>query len=266
MSQLPGSREWDAAEYQRLSSPQFRWGTRVLSQLDLRGDERVLDAGCGTGKLTRVLLENLPRGRVVALDLSTNMVRHAQTSLRPQFGDRIAFVAADLSALPFTATFDGIVSTASFHWVLDHDKLFANLFAALRRGGWLHAQCGGGPNLSRLRQRVHELAGTPEFSPWLADFAEPWFYSDAEGASQRLRKAGFVDVVTNVEAAPATLSSREEFQDFVRSIVLHRHLERLPDDSLRQSLLQQLAALSAQDEPPWTLDYWRLNLHARKPG
>ncbi|HYR45160.1 MAG TPA: class I SAM-dependent methyltransferase, partial [Terriglobia bacterium] len=152
MSQLPSnSREWDAAEYHRLSVPQFQWGQRVLIELKLRGDECVLDAGCGTGKLTRLLLQNLPRGRVVGLDLSRNMVRHARRGLRREFGDRAQFVAADLLALPFCEVFDGIFSTASFHWVLDHDALFRNLFAALRSGGWFHAQCGGGPNLARLR-------------------------------------------------------------------------------------------------------------------
>lgn len=265
MSRPPAPREWDAAEYHRLSAPQFKWGVRVLNQLHLRGDERVLDAGCGTGKLTRVLLENLPRGQVVAVDLSTNMVRHSQGNLRPEFGNRIAFVAADLAALPFSCAFDGILSTASFHWVLDHDTLFANLWGVLRSGGWLHAQCGGGPNLSRLRGRVRELAAQPEYSPWIGEFPEPWFFSDAEGAGLCLRKAGFVEVVTSIEPAPVTLSGKEEFQDFIRSVVLHRHLERFPDDSLRQSLLGELAARAAQDDPPWTLDYCRLNLRARKP-
>lgn len=263
---MSASREWNASEYHRLSSPQFHWGERVLGELHLHGDERVLDAGCGTGKLTRILLENLPRGQVVALDLSTNMLRHAQANLRQEFCGHILFVVADLSALPFSAAFDGILSTASFHWVLDHDRLFANLYAALRSGGWLHAQCGGGPNLSQLRTRVHELAKSSEFAPWLEPFPEPWLFSDAEGAGQRLRKAGFVDVVTAIEAAPATLSSREDFQDFIRSIVLQHHLERLPDEFLRDSLLRQLADMSAQDSPPWTLDYWRLNLHARRPS
>src|SRR5882672_11054494 len=109
------SREWNAAEYHRLSAPQFQWGQRVLNDLRLRGDECVLDAGCGTGKLTRLLLQNLPHGRVVGLDLSHNMVMHAQSDLRAEFGDRAQFVTADLLALPFRGAFDGIFSTASFH-------------------------------------------------------------------------------------------------------------------------------------------------------
>jgi trans-aconitate 2-methyltransferase len=259
------TREWNAAEYHRLSAPQFQWGQRVLSELHLRGDECVLDAGCGTGKLVRLLLQSLPRGRVVGLDLSSNMVMHARHNLQAEFGERAQFVAADLVSLPFRDVFDGIFSTASFHWVLDHDALFRNLCAALHRGGWLHAQCGGGPNLKRLRERVRTLSRTPQFSRWLGQFPEPWFFSDAEGAASRLRAAGFHDIETGLEAASFAVPSSREFQDYLRTFVLHRHLELLPDEGLCSSFVQQLAEACAHDDPPWILDYWRLNLRARKP-
>ena len=266
MSQPPNSREWNAAEYHRLSAPQFHWGQRVLSQLQLRGDECLLDAGCGTGKLTRLLLEKLSHGRVIGLDVSRNMVLHAQEHLAPDFGHRVGFVAADLVALPFNNCFDGIFSTASFHWVLDHDVLFRNLYQSLRRSGWLHAQCGGGPNLERLRERVCELSRTPEFSKWLGEFPEPWFFSDAEGAKSRLLAAGFERVETSLEQASFCAPGSQEFQDYLRTFVLHRHLELLPTETPRIAFLQELADASAHDDPPWALDYWRLNMRAHKPA
>lgn len=260
------SHEWNAAEYHRLSAPQFQWGERVLSELHPRGDECVLDAGCGTGKLTRLLLQNLPQGRVVGLDLSRNMVRLAHENLNAEFAGRVHFVAADLVALPFRECFDGIFSTASFHWVLDHDVLFRNLFASLKNGGWLHAQCGGGSNLARLRERVRSLSRAPEYARWLADFPEPWFFSDSDGAALRLRTAGFEDIATGLEPAPFAVSTSQEFQDYLRTFVLHRHLELLPARSLRDSFVRQLADASTHDDLPWTLDYWRLNLRSRKPA
>lgn len=265
MSEPPKSREWNAAEYHRLSAPQFQWGQRVLSELRLRGNEWVLDAGCGSGKLTRLLLQNLPAGRVVGLDVSRNMVQHARQNLRAEFGIRVEFAAADLLALPFRAAFDGIFSTASFHWVLDHDALYRNLYASLKPGGWLHAQCGGGPNLKRLRDRVRALSQTKKFSPWLGRFSEPWFFSDAQDAAARLRAAGFREIETSVEPAAFAVASREEFKDYLRVFVLHRHLELLPDAARVEQYLQQLAAQCDHDSPPWTLDYCRLNIRARKP-
>ena len=129
------AREWNSSEYHRLSQPQVSWGKKVLSRLRLQGNELVLDAGAGTGRLTADLLQSLPNGRVIALDVSQNMSRSARQYLQPQFGERVQVITADLLDLPFGPVFDGIVSTAAFHWVLDHDRLFRGLFQALRPGG-----------------------------------------------------------------------------------------------------------------------------------
>ena len=123
----------------------------------------------------------------------------------------------------------------------------------------------GGPNLQRLRERVHALSQTAEFAPYLAHFAEPWFFASAEDAAERLRNAGFVEVRTGLEEAPFPTSGSDEFRSYLRTFVLHRHLELLPSEGLRHKFVGELANQCASDNPPWTLDYWRLNLRARKP-
>jgi trans-aconitate methyltransferase len=256
------SREWNSAVYHRLSGPQVSWGKKVLSRLRLRGDEVVLDAGCGTGRLTAELLEALPRGRVVGVDLSQNMLGSAREHLT-RFGSRVGLVACDLLDLPFERSFDGIVSTAAFHWVLDHDRLFANLRRALFPGGWLEAQCGGGPNLVTLRNRANALAAAPKFAHLFANFHEPWLYQSAEDAAQALRRAGFVEVESSIEAAPTVLEGAEQYGEFVRNIIFRRHLERIPSEDLRADFMAELTRQAAVDEPPFSLDYWRLNLRGR---
>ncbi|HEX3354371.1 MAG TPA: methyltransferase domain-containing protein [Terriglobales bacterium] len=266
MAQSPQSnREWNSSEYHRLSQPQVSWGKKVLSRLQLRGDEFVLDAGAGTGRLTADLLQALPRGRVVALDVSQNMSRTAREYLRPQFGGRVQMVTADLLNLPFRAAFDGIVSTAAFHWVLDHDRLFRGLLETLRPGGWLHAQCGGGENLARLGIRMADLAASAKYSPFLRDFPSPWLYQNAEDAAESLRRAGFVDVKTSLEAAPTLFDDRSHYSQFVKAVIVRTHLERLPGEKLREQYVSDLADQAEKDDPPFLLDYWRLNLSARKP-
>ena len=259
------TREWNSSEYHRLSQPQVSWGKKVLARLKLRGDELVLDAGAGTGRLTADLLQALPNGRVVALDVSQNMARSAREYLRPKFGEKAQVVTADLLDLPFTAAFDGIVSTAAFHWVLDHDRLFRGLFDSLRIGGWLQAQCGGGPNLARLKTRMEVLAESPKFAPFLADFPSPWLYQNAEAAAVTLQRAGFVDVQTSLEAAPTLLDDRRHYFEFVKTVIVRTHLERLPNERLREQYVSDFADHAAKDDPPFFLDYWRLNLTARKP-
>jgi trans-aconitate methyltransferase len=265
MSNPSQTREWNAADYHRISEPQVSWGKKVLARVRLRGDELLMDAGCGTGRLTAQLLQSLPRGRVVAVDLSQNMLAAAQVYLSPNFGGKFLLVAADLQYLPFERVFDGIFSTAAFHWVLDHDRLFRSLFRALRPGGWLHAQCGGGPNLAGLRTRIGELAATSKYARYFAAFREPWTFNDAETAAAVLRRAGFEEVHTSLEPAPTILEDLPKYSEFVRSVILRQHLERIPDDALRDAFVAALASQAAADDPPFSLDYWRLNLDAKIP-
>lgn len=261
-SAQPASHEWNSAVYHRLSGPQVSWGKKVLARLQLRGDEVVLDAGCGTGRLTAELLEALPHGRVVGLDLSQNMLDSAREHLA-QYGSRVELLACDLLHLPFEHVFDGIVSTAAFHWVLDHDRLFATLKRALKPGGWLEAQCGGGPNIARLRNRANALCETAEFAQFFAGFREPWLYQDAEGGAETLRRAGFVEVETSVEAAPTVLENAEQYNEFVRNIIFRRHLQNIPSEEGRAKFMELLTEQAAGDDPPFLLDYWRLNLRGR---
>lgn len=259
------SREWDASAYHRLSEPQVSWGKKVLSGLKLRGDEVLMDAGCGTGRLTAKLLQNLPRGLVVGIDVSENMLAGARDHLRPQFGDRVHFVAADLQQLPFERAFDGIFSTAAFHWVPDHSRLFRSLFQALRPRGWLRAQCGGGPNLAGLRERMNALMTSPKYTRFFAAFRDPWVYNDAETAADLLRQAGFADVVTSVEPAMTVLDNKDAYCEFVRTAILRRHLQEISDSALRFEFVGQIARQAALDDPPYSLDYWRLNLSGTVP-
>lgn len=259
MSTQEQPREWNSSAYHQLSQPQVSWGKRVLARLKLRGDERILDAGCGTGRLTAELIAAVPRGHVVGADLSWNMLVTARDHLR---STQASLVAADLLHLPFKNAFDVIVSTAAFHWVLDHHRLFASLHRALRPGGRLHAQCGGGPNLARLRDRVGKLASTAPYAPYLAGFAEPWFFGNDKQAAEILRQAGFVKIETSLEAAPTILKDAGQYGEFVSNIIVRAHLYQMPSEKLRTRFMAELTEQAAKDEPPYSLDYWRLNLSA----
>lgn len=257
-------REWDARTYHAVSEPQFEWGKRVLAALELAGAESVLDAGCGSGRLTALLAARLPHGQVVALDRSSNMTQVASSTLSP-FREHAAVVLADLVALPFAEAFDVVFSTATFHWVLDHDRMFANLFAALKPGGRIHAQCGGGPNLAQLHRRAVALARSAQFAPDFVGWSDPWNYSSAEDAHVRLMGAGFTDVHTWLEEAPATFADADAFRVFIKTVVLRPFLAPIGDEGRRAAFLDRVVDAASQDDPPYTLDYCRLNITARRP-
>jgi len=256
--------EWNATLYHQISAPQVSWGKKVLSRVSLRGDERLLDAGCGTGRLTRDLLEALPNGQVVALDVSQNMLDAARAYLDPDFCGRVQFVRCDLLDLKFDKEFDGIFSTASFHWVLDHDRLFRKLYRALKPGGWLVAQCGGARNIERLMSRTQALMENAKYASYFAGYQSPWEYSSPESAAARLRSAGFEQIETGLEEAPTSFPTAPEFQQFVESVILRHHLQSIADNSLRQQFLADLTRAYETDNPPFLIDYVRLNIKARR--
>ena len=262
---LRRGREWNAAAYHRLSRPQVSWGQKVLAGLKLRGDELLMDAGCGTGRLTAELLEALPEGRVIGVDLSENMLATAREHLRGKFGGRVDLVAADLEYLPFERAFDGIFSTAALHWVPDQKRLFLSLLRALRPGGWLHAQCGGDQNLARLCRRMDTLAATPKFAAWLTDFPSPWVYHTVQEAAALLEEAGFREVQTNLEPALTVFENAQSYSEFLRTVIARLHLEQIPHARLRTEFVEELTRQASTDDPPFALDYWRLNLSGSRP-
>jgi trans-aconitate 2-methyltransferase len=255
MSQ-PSWRQWNGATYDRVSTPQARWGTAVLERLSLRGDETVLDCGCGSGRVTEQLLTGLPRGRVIALDASRSMLDQARRRLAPA-GERVRFVEADLLELsPDTlgddAPVDAVFSSATFHWISDHSRLFANLASVLRGGGRISAQCGAEGNISRLLD-VARSAGLERTSAWE--------YASAAVTEQRLEAAGFEDVRVWTHEEPTRFDDEAELTEFLETVCFGE-VVALMEEQERNELLR--AVVEAMPEP--VIDYVRLNMVGRRRG
>jgi len=248
-----GPREWDAQTYDRVSDPQYKWGLEVLGRLDLAGNEFVMDAGCGSGRVTAKLLERLPNGRVLCVDASEQMIEKAREAL----GDRADYLVADLSELEVPERVDVIFSTATFHWVLDHDRLFSRLHAALKPGGRLVAQCGGEGNVAKHAQAIVEVATRPEFIDHFQGLEMMWNFAPADATEERLREAGFADVRCWLEDKPV---QPENPYDFTTTVTMGPHLSRLPEE-LRRQFAE--AVLEVEDDP-LVLNYVRLNMDATR--
>jgi trans-aconitate 2-methyltransferase len=233
---------------------------RVLERLTPARGERILDVGCGTGRLTADLHAAIGQGRTAALDRSWSMVREASRRLPPAVG----VVQADATALPFChEAFDAVFSTATFHWVPDHPTLFAEIYRVLRPGGRLVSQAGGGPNLETLYTRTSALARDPEFAPYFAGWRDPWTFAGVDDTRARLIRAGFFDIEVWLEPTPTPLRDPVGYAAFVTTVCLRHQLHRLPDDK-RAAYVARLTDMAADDEPRFSLDYWRLNIDARK--
>jgi trans-aconitate 2-methyltransferase len=248
------TRDWDAGTYHRVSVPHEEWARSVLDRLPLKGDETVLDAGCGSGRVTGLLIERLPEGRVVAVDGSTSMVEKVRETLRS--GDEA--LVSDLTELELDRKVDAVFSSAVFHWVLDHDLLFQRLAAVLRPGGAIAAQCGGAGNIDRLRAISDEVAAGEPFAPHFEGFNEPWNYAGAEETEARLEVAGFADVRCWLQ--PWTIEPPEP-AEFLRTVCLGPHMDRLSEE-LQAAFVEKVLE---REPSPLQLEYVRLNIEARKP-
>jgi trans-aconitate 2-methyltransferase len=241
-------REWDASSYDRMSDPQLAMARDVIDRLDLQGDERVLDAGCGTGRVTAVVVDRVPDGHVIAVDGSEAMVVEA----RKRFGDAVTAFAADLVELELDEPVDAILSTATFHWIGDHVRLFERLHAALKPGGRLVAQCGGAGNIANVQAAIDTVD-----HPALRGWPGPWNYATPEDTTKRLEAAGFTDVWTWLQPWPVEPPDPREY---FTTVILGSHLERLQPDE-RAPFVD--AVLDHMDQPV-IANYVRLNILARR--
>ncbi len=246
-------REWDGASYDRISSPMERMGLAVLDRLQLSGAETVLDAGCGSGRITQALLERLPRGHVIAVDQSQSMIDAARERLGG--APRLELRRLDLLELELEQPLDAILSTATFHWIADHDALFGRLRAALRGGGRLVAQCGGEGNIALLRAAAAPVMQREPYASHFERFRPPWNYAAAEITERRLLAAGFSRVRCWLAEAP---QQPEQPREFLSTIVLGPHVQQLPE-GLRERFMDDVLALLPE---PVTVDYVRLNIDA----
>jgi trans-aconitate 2-methyltransferase len=240
---------WDAGTYDRSSQPQQAWASEVLARLEgIAPDARVLDVGCGTGRVAEQLLALVPQGRVLALDASEDMAALA----RARLGERAEVWCQDVLELDLAEPVDAIVSTATLHWVSDHDRLWARLARALRPGGLLEVQCGGEGNIAGVREVIEAVARdiAPELAGW-----SPWVFAGPAETERRLRAAGFETIRCWLEARP---THPDDVDAFVRTSILPAHLARLPPERRERFA----AAVVAGVRVP--LDYVRLNVSATR--
>jgi trans-aconitate 2-methyltransferase len=183
------------------------------------------------------------------------MAKHAQEAL----GDRATILCQDLVELELPEPVDTAFSNATFHWVHDHDRLFARLYATIKPGGQLMAQCGGRGNIDSFRVLADEVAATDEFKRYFGDWQRPWNYAGAEETEERLHRAGFTDVSCWLEPRPMT---PDDPRAFVQTVCLVRHLDPLPEE-LRAPFIDRVLEEAGD---PLVLEYVRLNMTARRPG
>lgn len=258
-----GPREWDAQTYDQISDPQYHWGLEVLDRLRPGADETIIDAGCGSGRVTEKLLERLPEGRVVGVDGSAEMIKVAAEKFAGD--DRVTLIVSDLLELTpellekndAPAAADALFSTATFHWITDHDKLFSRIHSVLRPGGRLVAQCGGEGNVADHARAIATVATQPQYIHHFQGMTMMWNFANPAETEDRLRRAGFDHISCWLEDKPV---QPENPYDFTTTVTMGPHLTRLPEQK-RRAFAEAVLELSPD---PLVLNYVRLNMDASR--
>jgi trans-aconitate 2-methyltransferase len=264
-AKLNTTSDWDGKAYDRLAAPQEEWARKVLTRLRLNGDETVLDAGCGSGRVTKLLLEMLPEGRVIGVDGSPSMIEAAEDAFSDD--DRVSLINSDLLDLSPALlsrhagadAVDAVFSNATFHWIRHHERLFTGVFSVMKPGAAFVAQCGGEGNVAEWTAAVEAASAQQPFAEHIGDF-RPWnFYGPGETA-QRLEAVGFTDIECGLVAADPVYP--EDKRCYVTVVGLAAHGDHLPEElqePFADAVIERLA-------DPFVLRYVRLNIDARRPA
>jgi trans-aconitate 2-methyltransferase len=292
---------WDAHAYDQVSClVQYRWGQQVLEWRKWYGNEIVMDAGCGTGLLTKELAKKVPRGKVYAVDLDSNMIEQARTNLRTF--DNVEIVQSSFTDVKLPRKVDVIFSNSAFHWVQDQRKAFQNFWRMLKptkikkidnsivtnnennsstvlsrtnRGGQLLIQCGGYGNLQHIVMLLERVAHSHQFKPYFSGWNQPWHFANPEETDKLLKEAGYIKRKVYSIIDSIVLPNHNVYCKFIKTVVMKSYLEHLSindDDDILKTLffdmfLYEIKKYSNNNEldKQWRLDFVRLNIVAHKP-
>jgi trans-aconitate 2-methyltransferase len=260
----PQSTHWNAEVYERIGTPMRRWAQAVIDDLQLRGDETVLDAGCGSGSVTFDLLERLPSGRIYAVDSSPEMISKLTQAIEERGETRIIPSRASLTDFALPEPVDVVFSNAVLHWIPDDDALFGCLFRATKPGGRFRAQCGGGQNIAHLTAVTEAVERREPYAQYLG-MAEFRKYRTAEEATAAMERAGWTDVNASLFDSPVRFEDRDEASLYLRTIILQRHVAALPQEHQEPFLRAVIEETIRRFGEPFAADYVRLDLWATRP-
>jgi trans-aconitate 2-methyltransferase len=261
---MPETTHWNAEVYDRIGTPMRGWAQEVIDGLELRGDEVVLDAGCGSGSVTFDLLERLPEGRVYAIDSSPEMITKLTELLEERRETRVTPIHASLTDFTLPEQVDAVFSNAVFHWIPDDAALFGCLLRATKPGGRLRAQCGGGHNIARLMEATHAVEARSPYSEHLAPDSEFRKYRSAEEAKASMERAGWVNVRAKVWESPVVFENEDDATLYLRTIILQQQANALPAELSGGFLRDVVHETIKRFGEPFVADYVRLDLWAKR--
>jgi len=288
---------WDARTYDQVSRlVQYRWGQQVLEWRKWRGDEIVMDAGCGSGLLTKRLAKRVPRGKVYAVDIDSNMIKQAKNNL--QFLNNVEIIQSSFPDIRIPGKLDVIFSNSALHWIQDHRKAFQKFWEMLKpisdsnkitdisissnnnnnsgSNGQLLIQCGGYGNLQQIITMLERITHLDQFKEHFTDWKQPWYFAKPDDTYKLLQETGYVNTRVFSSSNHVILPNRRVYSKFVKTVVIKSYLDHLSRDN-DDDEIDKLKTLfldvfldkiekcgNNKSSASWFLDFVRLNIIAHR--
>lgn len=254
---------FDGEKYERASQCQRDWGTELIEELPLKGDESILDLGCGNGVITRELAKRVPYGHVVGIDSSPSMLEAAQAHKT----ENMELQLLDISEIEFDADFDIVFSNAALHWVLNHEQLLRNVYSALKPRGLLRVQFASAGNAPTFIEAVKEVMGLPECVTWFKSFRWPWYIPKPEEYEALLSNTEFPDYKVWTEKKNRYFSDEGSMIGWIEEPSIVPFLLVLPEDLkkfFRDNVVARMLERTKQRDGRYSETFMRLNVYAEK--
>ncbi len=270
---LDKDNRWDAETYHKISNIQEEWAIEILEKRKIKEDEVILDAGCGSGRVTQLIANKAKTGKIYAVDIDANMISNAKENLKDF--TNIIFIRSDLINLKLPEKMNLIFSNAVIHWIFDHEKLFKNFWDLLKSGGELLIQFGGKNNLGTIPIIADKIVKDKEFSKYFENWINPWNFNSVENISKILKDIGFKNILVNSEKKIAKFPSLDEYRLFMKTVVLKPYLSYLPshnNNKMKEIFMDEFIKefqncpddQETKQNSKWKIDYTRLNIFAKK--
>ena len=256
---------WDADTYHDVSIIQENWADTIIQKRKWTGKENLLDAGCGSGRITKILSKIITEGKIYAIDNDPNMINKATESLKNI--ENVQVIQEDLlhiDSIDISIKFDVIFSNAVLHWILDHYRIFKNFYDLLNPKGELLIQCGGYGNLQETISVFNTVKDLPKFSKYFTEWKNDWKFAKPVETENILKMIGYKDIKVYLTEAPAKFDNKNDYSVYLKTVVLGPYLKYLPSEEMKFTFLDTVLSFMEKHHPNlcWKLDYVRLNISA----
>lgn len=256
--------EFNGKKYSEASTHQKEWGNKIINELKLKGDESILDLGCGDGALTENICNVVQNGDVLGIDASKSMIETA----RDLECANLKFELMDINNIKLEQVFDLIFSNAALHWIKNHRKLLNSCSKLLKKNGIIRFNFAGDGNCSNFFGVVQEVIKEDKYQKFFKDFSWPWYMPTIDEYKELVSQIGeFENIEVWGENVDRYFKNKEAMIKWIDQPSLVPFMTLLPDEikeTFRETVINKMLINTMQEDGTCFETFRRVNVSMKK--